>query len=101
MHDYDYLVNELGDLTPEARVFASEFFGTLLVNLHCEDVPRSALSDPGPLSARDRIMSFLEQMTPGLFGSELGPEVERAVNALLVHVHESVPSGGSLGTVKP
>lgn len=96
---HELLRNELGPLTTTGRKLADEFFTTLLNNLRCDDSGRTILRDPGPIGARERILGYLEQLVPGLRDSDLGREVERALNALMVRLRAHMPSERPLGTV--
>lgn len=87
MRVHELLTSELGDLSPESRQLADTSFETLLRELGCADHDVRALRDPGPLSPRERILGYLEQMAPGLRDSVAGPETERFINALAMHVH--------------
>lgn len=88
----DILLRELGDLTPEARRVATEFFADLLTNLGATE---TALKDPGPFTPRERILGYLEQISPGLIDSDHGPALERAINALLLYVQDACSPGTS------
>lgn len=82
----DILMRELGELTPEARKVANEFFTELLTNLGATEIP---LKDPGPFTVRERLLGYLEQISPGLVDSAHGPGLERAINALLLYVQDA------------
>lgn len=89
------LMAELGDLPNHTRDLATEVFTQVLTDLDCDPHGATHLQDPGPLSPRDRILGYLEQLSPGLLDSHLGPQVERSLNALLLHTQAACLPGAT------
>lgn len=88
-------MRELGDLPAHTRELATEVLTQVISDLGCDPHGATHLQDPGPLSPRDRILGYLEQLRPGLLDSSFGPQVERSLNALLMHTQAACLPGES------
>lgn len=97
----EFLTAQLGDLPDSAKNQATQWFRTLLTNLHLHTANPTTLHDPGDVGIRDRIISYLDQLMPDLWESTLGPEVEKGLNAILVKTQMNMQTQTQIGTVRP